>query len=232
MIPLRDNIPSRRAPVVTVSLIVINVLVFLHQMTLPPRAATRFVYYYGLIPIEVIGADLIVPHPVPVYATIVTSMFVHGGLFHIIGNMLYLWIFGDNVEDRLGRTRFLLFYLVSGVAAAFAQILVNPYSRIPMIGASGAVSGVLGAYLLLYPHARVMTLLVLGWFIRLIEVPALVVLGFWIVVQVLNGLLTLGMQAGGVAWFAHIGGFFAGMAMAYPLKRRSAQREWESRRWS
>jgi membrane associated rhomboid family serine protease len=232
MIPLRDNIPSSRAPVVTVGLIVANVLVFLHQVTLPPRAAVRFVYYYGLIPVEILGEELVVPHPVPVYATILTSMFVHGGLFHIAGNMLYLWIFGDNVEDRMGRVRFFLFYLLSGVAAAAAQILASPSSRIPMVGASGAISGVLGAYLLLYPHARVVTLIVFGWIVRLVEIPALIVLGFWIVVQVLNGLLTLGVQVGGVAWFAHVGGFAAGLLMAYPLRRRRARVTWEPGEWS
>ncbi len=228
MIPLRDNIPSQRAPIVTVGIIIVNVLVFLNQLTLPPKAAVRFVYAYGLIPLEISSGDLLVSHPVPVYATILTSMFVHGGLFHIAGNMLYLWIFGDNVEDRMGRLRFVIFYLLSGLAAAAAQILSDPHSKIPMIGASGAISGVLGAYLLLFPHARVVTLIFFGWFIRLVEIPALVVLGFWIVVQVLSGLLTLGVQVGGVAFFAHIGGFVAGLIMVIPLKRRSEQ--FDSRR--
>ena len=146
MIPLKDNIPSSRTPVITIGLIVINVLVSLNQLTLAPRAAVRFVYLYGLIPLEISSGDLMVPHPVPLYGTILTSMFVHGGLFHLAGNMLYLWIFGDNVEDRLGRVRYLLFYLLSGVGAAAAQILSDPHSKIPMIGASGAISGVLGAY--------------------------------------------------------------------------------------
>jgi membrane associated rhomboid family serine protease len=141
--------------------------------------------------------------------------------------MLYLWIFGDNVEDTMGHLKFLIFYLLSGLAAAGAQILSDPHSKIPMIGASGAISGVLGAYLLLFPHARVLTLLALGWFIRLVEIPALVVLGFWIVFQVLNGLLTLGVQVGGVAWFAHIGGFVAGLVMVIPFSRRRGS--WDRR---
>jgi membrane associated rhomboid family serine protease len=229
MIPLKDNIPSHRTPIVTVGLIIVNVLVYVNQLMLPPRAAARFVYLYGLIPIEISSGDLLIPHPVPLYATILTSMFVHGGLFHLAGNMLYLWIFGDNVEDRMGRLRFLIFYLLSGLAAAAAQILSDPDSKIPMVGASGAISGVLGAYLLLFPHARVVTLLVLGWFIRLVEIPALIVLGFWIVVQVLNGLLTLGVQVGGVAWFAHIGGFVAGLIMVKPFSRGRWRSDWRDR---
>ena len=229
MIPLKDNIPSSRTPLITIGLIVINVLVYLNQLTLPPRAAVRFVYLYGLIPVEIAGGELLVPHPVPLYGTILTSMFVHGGLFHLAGNMLYLWIFGDNVEDRLGRVRYLLFYLLSGVGAAATQILSDPHSQIPMVGASGAISGVLGAYLLLYPHARVVTLVFFGWFIRLIEIPALFVLGFWILVQLASGLLTWGAQVGGVAWFAHVGGFVAGLVMVIPLRRRAEGPDWGGR---
>jgi membrane associated rhomboid family serine protease len=229
MIPLKDNIPSSRIPLITIGLIVINVLVYLNQLTLPPRAAVRFVYLYGLIPVEIAGGELLVQHPVPLYGTILTSMFVHGGLFHLAGNMLYLWIFGDNVEDRLGRFRFLVFYLLSGLAAAAAQILSDPHSQIPMVGASGAISGVLGAYLLLYPHARVVTLVFFGWLVRVIEIRALSVLGFWIVVQLVSGLLTWGAQVGGVAWFAHIGGFVAGLVMVIPLRRRAEGPEWGGR---
>ncbi len=213
MIPLRDNIPSHRTPVVTAGLIAANILVYVSQLMLPPQEAVLFLHLYGLIPLEISGGDLLVPHPVPLYATVFTSMFVHGGLFHLGGNMLYLWIFGDNVEDRIGRLKFLVFYLLSGLAAAAAQIWTDPASKIPMVGASGAISGVLGAYLFLFPHARVLTLIPLGFFYRLIEVPALIVLGFWILVQVLNGVGTLGVQVGGVAWFAHIGGFVAGLGM-------------------
>jgi len=229
MIPLKDNIRSSRIPLITIGLIVINVLVYLNQLTLPPRAAVRFVYLYGLIPVEIAGGELLVQHPVPLYGTILTSMFVHGGLFHLAGNMLYLWIFGDNVEDRLGRFRFLLFYLLSGLAAAAAQILSDPHSKIPMVGASGAISGVLGAYLLLYPHARVVTLVFFGWLVRVIEIRALIVLGFWIVVQLVSGLLTWGAQVGGVAWFAHVGGFVAGLVMVIPLRRRAEGPDWAGR---
>jgi membrane associated rhomboid family serine protease len=217
VIPLRDNIPSCRTPIVTVGLIAANILVYVNQLMLPPQAAVQFVYLYGLIPLEISGGDLLVPHPVPLYATVFTSMFVHGGLFHLGGNMLYLWIFGDNVEDRIGRLKFLVFYLLSGLAAAATQIWTDPASKIPMVGASGAISGVLGAYLFLFPHARVLTLIPLGFFYRIVEIPALIVLGFWIVVQVLNGVGTLGVQVGGVAWFAHIGGFVAGLGMVVLL---------------
>ncbi|MDD5560408.1 rhomboid family intramembrane serine protease [Candidatus Methylomirabilis sp.] len=229
MIPLRDNIPSDRTPVVTVGLIAANILVYLNQLTLPPRAAVQFVHLYGLIPLEISSGDLLVPHPVPLYATVFTSMFVHGGLFHLGGNMLYLWIFGDNVEDRLGRLKYLIFYLLSGLAAAAAQIWANPDSKIPMIGASGAISGVLGAYLFLFPNARVLTLIPLGFFYRVAEIPALVVLGFWIIVQILNGAMTLGAQVGGVAWLAHIGGFVAGLVMVVLLTGGRRQLHWGDR---
>ena len=229
MIPLRDNIPSYRTPIVTVGLIAANILVYVGQLILPPQEAVQFIYLYGLIPLEISGGDLLVPHPIPLYATVFTSMFVHGGLFHLGGNMLYLWIFGDNVEDRIGRLKFLVFYLLSGLAAAAAQIWTDPASKIPMVGASGAISGVLGAYLFLFPHARVLTLIPLGFFYRLVEVPALIILGFWIIVQVLNGVGTLGVQVGGVAWFAHIGGFVAGLGMVVLLSGGRKQLHWRDR---
>jgi membrane associated rhomboid family serine protease len=162
--------------------------------------------------------------------TMFTSMFLHGGLFHIGGNMLYLWIFGDNVEDTLGHGRFLIFYLLSGVAAALCQAMLNPGSRVPMVGASGAISGVLGAYLVLFPYATVLTLVTFGFFIRFLHVPALIVLGFWIVVQLLNGYFTFSAQAlgrgesGGVAWFAHIGGFVGGMVLLFLFRPRRSSR--------
>jgi membrane associated rhomboid family serine protease len=199
--PLKDDIPSRSFPFVTVGLIVINVLVFFYQVSLglggPAAAAHEFIAEFGLIPCRLTGqcVDALAGLPSP-YATIFTSMFLHGGLFHVAGNMLYLWIFGDNVEDTLGHMRFSIFYFLSGVAAALAQTVVGPGSPIPMVGASGAVSGVLGAYLILYPHARILTLLVIGFFVRLVYIPALVVLGFWIVVQFFSGFLTLGLATG------------------------------------
>ncbi|MGH7394893.1 MAG: rhomboid family intramembrane serine protease [Candidatus Methylomirabilales bacterium] len=221
MIPLRDNIPARRFPAVTIGLIAANVAVFLYQYLLIPESAQRMIFLYGLIPRELTSGVPLDPHRFPAEVTLFTSMFFHGGLFHVGGNMLYLWIFGNNVEDAMGHARFVLFYVLSGLAAAFSQVAAGPNSAIPMVGASGAVSGVLGAYLLLYPHARVLTLITLGWFWRLVEIPALIVLGFWIVVQVANGLLTFNFQGGGVAWFAHIGGFAAGMVLLPFCKRRT-----------
>jgi len=233
LIPLKDDIPSRSVPIVTVVLIVLNALVFLYQVALGDDASARggsvaqaFVLEFGVTPCRLAGTcptpgDF--PHPV---LTVFTAMFMHGGLFHVAGNMLYLWIFGDNVEDTLGHARFLVFYLLSGAGAAIAQTLTDPTSRLPMVGASGAVSGVLGAYLLLFPYASVLTLLIFGFFWRVVQVPAVIVLGFWIVVQLLSGYLTFSAAAagrgetGGVAWFAHIGGFLIGMLLLVLMRPR------------
>ncbi len=232
MIPISDDVPSRTVPLVTLGLIAANVAVFLYQaslgMSADPRAARvaeAVVMEFGASPGRLSGGWSVVDEFPPPIGTIFTSMFLHGGLFHVGGNMLYLWIFGNNVEDTLGHGRFLLFYLASGIAAAFAQTFVNPDSTVPMIGASGAVSGVLGAYLVLFPYARVLVLLIFGFFIRPVYVPAIVVLGFWIVVQFVNGLITVsaaahgGGEAGGTAWFAHIGGFLAGIVLLFLIRR-------------
>jgi len=223
--PLKDDIPTRSTPLVTVGLIAVNLLVFFYQASLQgigspegASAAEAFVFEFGLVPCRLTGhcwAPAGLPSP---WMTIFTSMFLHGGFFHVGGNMLYLWIFGNNVEDTLGHGRFLVFYLVSGLAAALVQTGFGPASAMPMIGASGAVSGVLGAYLVLFPRANVLTLLIFGFFIRFVRIPAVFVLGFWFVVQFLNGVLTWGArtahgEGGGIAWFAHIGGFLAGMAL-------------------
>jgi membrane associated rhomboid family serine protease len=233
MLPLKDDLVSRSAPVMTVSIVTLNVLVFLYQTSLqlgislevdnPPHAletAQAFVLEFGLIPCRLM--DLCAfpeDQPAPLF-TVFSSMFLHAGFLHVGGNMLYLWIFGKNAEDTLGHTRFTLFYLLSGVVAALTQVLASPTSEVPMIGASGAVSGVLGAYLLLFPQSRVLTLVIFGFFWRLVSIPAVVVLGFWIVLQVLNGLGSFG-DAGTVAWFAHIGGFFAGMLLLIVMRPRT-----------
>ena len=234
MIPLKDDVPSETFPFVTIGLIGLNVLVFFYQASIgvggDPRASEAVVFEFGATPCRITGACPVpgdFPSPV---ATIFTSMFLHGGLLHVGGNMLYLWIFGDNVEDTLGHGRYLALYLLAGVAAAVTQVAVNPRSSVPMIGASGAVSGVLGAYILLFPFASVHTLLVFGFFARIVRWPALVVLGFWIVIQALSGILTFssaawgGGEAGGTAWFAHVGGFLAGMALLFLMRPRRGAR--------
>ncbi len=230
MIPLRDNIPTTRVPILTIAIIAVNVLVFLQTFLTGAYGGRRFILYYGLIPCGLTGNCHIVGRAFSDELTILTSMFVHAGFFHVAGNMLYLWIFGNNVEEAMGRLRFLVFYLLCGVAAAMIQTVLSPASRIPMVGASGAISGVLGAYLLLYPHARVLTLVPLGLFTQLAEIPAVIVLGFWIIVQIVNGLLTFNFQGGGVAWAAHVGGFAAGMLFVGFFKRRVVPWGWEKRR--
>jgi membrane associated rhomboid family serine protease len=204
---------------VTVLLIVVNGIVFLYELSLGEKGAQAMLGAFALVPARLASGNLPVPGTVPVGVTVLTSMFLHGGFLHVIGNMLYLWIFGNNVEDAMGRLRFAVFYLLCGTAAAMGHAFLNLRSTVPMIGASGAVSGVLGAYLLLYPRARVLTLFILGFFVRLIEVPALVVLGFWFVLQFLNALIASG-AGGGVAWYAHLGGFAAGMVLVGLFKRR------------
>jgi membrane associated rhomboid family serine protease len=212
MIPLRDNIPARRFPVVNITLIGLNVLVFLFESVLGPKRLDQVIQFCGLVPLDFWqGGGL------GRWAPLLVSMFLHGGWLHLISNMLALYIFGDNVEDRLGRLRYLLFYLCSGLIAGGAHLLAYSGSPIPTVGASGAIAGVLGAYLVLYPSARVLTLIPVFYFIRLIELPALVYLGFWFVSQLFNGFLALGaadvFQSGGVAWWAHIGGFAFGLAI-------------------
>ena len=237
MLPLKDDVPSRTFPSVTIALIALNAAVFVYQASLgigpepgASRAAQAFVGEFGVVPCRLTGACPALDDFPPPVVTIFTAMFLHGGLFHIGGNMLYLWIFGDNVEDTLGHGRFLAFYVLSGLAAAGAQTLVSPHSSVPMIGASGAISGVLGAYLILFPYARVLVLLVFGFFVRAVYVPAMIVLGLWIVVQFLNGFITIGatapggVETGGTAWFAHIGGFLAGIGLLFLMRpRRSAR---------
>jgi len=220
MIPLRDDIPTETFPFVTVLLIAANCIVFLYQLSLG-EAAAGFAALFGAVPAELVGAVKEIPTPpVAPLLTLVTSMFLHGGFLHLGGNMMFLWIFGNNVEDSTGHVRFLIFYLLCGLAAAGAHTSFNPSSRLPMIGASGAVSGVLGAYFLLYPRARVLTLVLIGFFFQTILVPAAFFLGFWFFLQFLSGLYSLGRTGGGVAWFAHMRGFCAGLALLLLFKKR------------
>jgi membrane associated rhomboid family serine protease len=210
MIPLRDQIPTQRIPYVNYTLIGLNILVFVIQFLQGPNL-DQFVFTYALIPAQ-ITSNLSLTN----IGDIFTSMFMHAGLAHIGGNLLYLWIFGDNVEDAMGHGPYLFFYLLGGVLASLTHILTNTGSQIPTVGASGAIAAVLGAYLVLYPQSRVMTLLTLGIFIRVTTVPAIVLLGFWFVLQFFQGVLSLGMgeMVGGVAFWAHIGGFAAGYLLA------------------
>ena len=219
MIPLRDDNPTKLTPVVTIASIAACILVFLYQASLPAGSGDTFVFQYGAIPALLFGqADLSeTVVPIPAYATLITSMFLHGGWMHLIGNMLYLWVFGNNIEDVMGHAKYTLFYLTCGILAALSHALTDPSSPVPMVGASGAISGVLGAYVLLFPRARVLVLMPgLG----ATRVAAGVVLGMWFVMQLLSGGMSIGSQGGGVAFFAHIGGFLAGMALIGLFKRR------------
>jgi membrane associated rhomboid family serine protease len=223
MFPLRDDNPKFTTPVVTVGIIIINILVFLYQLSLGTGTGRMFVYKYGAIPAVILGGESLPQQlqAIPAQLTMFTSMFLHGGWAHLIGNMWYLWIFGDNVEDAMGHFRFLGFYLISGLLASLSHILSAAGSVIPTIGASGAISGILGAYLLLYPKARVLTLIFLGFFIRLVYIPAGFVLGFWFLLQLLSGSLAGGQDGGGVAFWAHIGGFLAGFILVSLFRKKA-----------
>lgn len=224
MIPLRDNVASRKFPLVTILLIVVNVLVFLSEVAIGP-SANLMVLQFGIIPRRLL-ARWTDPW---VALTLISSMYLHGGWAHLIGNMLYLWIFGDNVEDRMGSGRFFVFYTLCGVIAGLLQVAAAPLSTIPIIGASGAIAGVLGAYLLLFPRARIKTLIPLIFFYHVVWLPAVVVLGGWFLVQLFNGVaaLSVTMQTGGVAWWAHIGGFVAGMILMPIFRRRQPPRPYD-----
>lgn len=214
MIPIRDENPTHITPVVTYLLIAVNVIAFIFQNMLG-AVNQNFVYQFALIPSQVTSSPSL-GSILPIF----TSMFMHAGLAHILGNMLYLWIFGDNVEDSMGSGRYLVFYLVGGFVASLAHILTNPGSTVPTVGASGAIAAVLGAYLVLYPRQRVLTLIPLGFFIRLSMLPASIVLGVWFLLQFFQGVLTLGgPDVGGVAFWAHIGGFLSGVVLARLLAK-------------
>ncbi len=214
MIPIRDDNPVYRKPVVTYALIGLCVIVFLAQLALGKAGFQRAFYSFGLVPAVLTGRAVLPPDlaVIPPSATIVTSMFLHGGFFHLAGNMLYLWIFADNVEDALGRWRFAVFYLVCGLGAAMAQVLPEAGSTVPMVGASGAISGVLGAYLLMYPHARVLVAIPIVVVVQLVKLRAITVLGFWFLLQLLSSLMAASGE-GGVAFRAHLGGFLTGLVL-------------------
>ncbi|MBM2829631.1 MAG: Rhomboid family intrarane serine protease [Gammaproteobacteria bacterium] len=221
MIPLHDDNPTEITPIVTIVFIVICVLVYFWQASLGSEGYQAAIYSLGVTP-AVLLDKVQLPEAlaiIPAELTVVTSMFLHGGFMHLAGNMLYLWIFGNNVEDSMGHVRFVIFYFLCGIAAVIGQTLQNPESQIPMIGASGAISGVLGAYLLLYPHARVLVLIPLGFVSQMVRLPAGWVLIFWFVIQLLSSAMA-SSEGGGVAWFAHIGGFIAGMLLISVFKYR------------
>ena len=225
MIPLKDDNPTSNKPIITYFLIGSCTLIFLMQFSSEAYQTGRLFYSYGLIPSVLMShnelpLDLYV---VPSFITIFTSMFMHGGFMHLIGNMLYMWIFADNIEDNLGPTKFIIFYLFSGIGAAMAQVLMDTNSQIPMIGASGAIGGVLGAYLINHPNAKVLVLIPFGFFSQLIKIRALYVLGFWFVLQFINSSL-MSSEGGGVAYAAHIGGFVSGMILILFFNKKTKRK--------
>jgi len=224
MVPIRDNNPTTITPIVTYGLIAANILVFLYEANLPPQSLNGFFHLAAVVPRELTAsfAGIPVNQPVPEWATLITSQFLHGGLLHLGGNMLFLWIFGNNVEDRLGHVRFLIFYLACGVLAGLTQWFFSQDSLIPSLGASGAIAGVMGAYILRFPRAEVLTLIPLGFYFPAVRLPAFYFLGFWFVQQAAYGVASLeartniGMESGGIAYWAHAGGFVFG-AILGPL---------------
>ena len=217
MFPLRDVIPSRTTPYITVTLIVLNALAWFYELALPRDVLPVFLQEFGVVP-----ADFSAP-------TLISSMFLHGSWMHVIGNMWWLWIFGDNVEDRLGHGRYIAFYLLCGIVAALGQMVIDPFSTIPTIGASGAIAGVMGAYIVLYPHSRVLTLVPIFFYIEIIELPALLLLGIWFVMQLFNAgavAVTASTSSGGVAFMAHVAGFVVGMIAVVVMRKRKRPDLW------
>jgi membrane associated rhomboid family serine protease len=234
MFPYRDELPTLRTPIVTVALIALNVMAWiLVQGAGSAPALEQSVCSLGVIPGRVFGeipAGAVIPigqgvfceaGSLPAWFTVITSMFMHGGWMHLIGNMLFLWVFGNNIEDSTGRVRFLSFYVLCGIAAVFAQSIVNPGSPVPMVGASGAISGVMGAYMVLHPRTRVHVLVFLGIWITTIRVPAYLMLAYWFILQILGGLPGLGKEVGGTAFLAHVGGFVAGLVLILLFRNKS-----------
>jgi len=222
MIPLRDTQPSYTFPYVTVAIIVLNVLAFLYEFSMDPYELNFFIAHYGMIPSRFQWTDVL------------TSIFLHGGWMHLIGNMWFLWIYGDNVEDILGHAQYLLFYLACGVAASMVHLMFNLDSRVPTIGASGAIAGVMGAYVVKFPHSRITTLVPVFVFLTTMEIPAYFILLYWFVIQFFSGVGSMGhshLSEGGVAWFAHIGGFLAGVALILLMRTRERWSHRPELRW-
>jgi membrane associated rhomboid family serine protease len=222
MIPLRDSQRSNSTPVITIGLIVVNVLAFLYQTSLDRFSLNHVIMEYGVVPSRLQLTSL------------ATSMFLHGGWMHLIGNMWFLWIYGDNVEDILGHAKYLIFYLACGVTAALAHVALNGDSRVPTIGASGAIAGVMGAYMVKFPRARIITLIFLFVFVTTIEIPAYVILLYWFVIQIFSGVGSIGysqISQGGVAWFAHVGGFVTGIVLVMLMRTREPYRLHRELHW-
>ena len=217
MIPLRSSEPHYSRATATLVIIVVNILVFVYQLSLPSYAQNRFIMQHGIVPDQL--------H----YASILTSMFIHGGFLHIAGNMWFLWVFGRGVEDILGHAKYLFLYFASGFAAAFLFVAINPNSTIPTVGASGAIAGVMGAYLIKFPRAYIRTLVFIVVFVTTIDIPAFFLLLYWFAIQFFSGIGSVGysdQMSGGVAWFAHVGGFLAGMALMYLMPAKQRARQW------
>jgi membrane associated rhomboid family serine protease len=222
MFPLKDTQPSYTRPVVTIALIAVNLLVFLFEASLGPYNRNALIEYYGLVPDQVR------------FSSIITSMFLHGGWLHVLGNMWFLWIFGDNIEDLLGHGKFFVFYMLCGIAAAIGQVVSSPYSTVPMVGASGAIAGVMGAYLIKFPRARVLTLVFIVFFITTIEVPAPLMLAYWFVIQLFSGIGSIARthaSEGGTAFFAHVAGFIVGMLLVKVMGSSSQYNRRRDRYW-
>jgi membrane associated rhomboid family serine protease len=222
MFPLKDTQPSYSRPVVNIALIAANLLTFLFEYSLGPRTLNAFVEYYGLVPDHF------------QLSRVFTSMFLHGGWMHVLGNMLFLWVFGDKIEDFLGHGKYLMFYLLCGIVAALGQVVASPYSTVPMVGASGAIAGVMGAYLIKFPRSRILTLVFIIFFVTTIEIPAPIMLGYWFFLQLFSGLGTIArthISQGGTAYFAHIAGFVAGMALVKVMGSSSQYNRRRDRYW-
>jgi membrane associated rhomboid family serine protease len=229
MIPLKDSVPSQRFPLVNTVLIAVNVLVFLYQQMLPAAEIQRFYLIYGFVPVkateiffDLFGAKAETQTAVEALFPLLSANFLHGGWLHLIGNMVYLWIFGDNIESRLGHLRYLLTYLMMGAVSQLFHLAANPVSSIPLVGASGAIAGVLGAYFILFPRSRILTLVPLGFFITFVHLPAVIFLAFWFILQLLHATMAAGVQP--VAWWAHVGGFIVGLAVGISALKKRARR--------
>jgi membrane associated rhomboid family serine protease len=227
VIPIKDFNPSRSTPVVTILIIVLCMLVFTYEILLPPFYREILIRMFAVIPFEILhGVDIPPPDPLTPYGNLVSYQYLHGGFFHIFGNMLFLWIFGDNVEDRFGKVKYLIFYTVCGIVAALIQAVVYPNSQIPLIGASGAISGVLGAYAVMFPRAKILTLIFIFFFVDVIVLPAALWIAIWFFFQFTSALFSVNhLSMGGVAWFAHIGGFLTGVLLTKLFYRKKEEFE-------